>query len=326
MESKTLKPKRLQAGDVVGIFSPSSSVLGKPKRLKGFNEGVKHLRALGFKVKIGKHAQGKYFYSSGTPQERASDFHELIKDPKLRAILMSMGGETANEVLPLLDFELIKANPKIIIGMSDGTTLLVSITAKTGLITFYGPDLIYFFGLSKGNFKPFEEQTLKCLMQGQAEFKPLKNLETDEGRKLTTGWQRHREGVVEGTLIGGYLEIIQSLIGANFLSNLEGKILYLESMESSPMIHMRLQYLKLLGVFDKISGLILGYFPDVDKDPLTFRPIGDIVLELTKEKSFPILQVNELGHMVKNYTWPNGLRIRLDATKMALTALEECVI
>lgn len=319
-----IKPKGLHRGDTFGIVSPSQSVLYDPKYIKGFNEGVRKLENLGFKVKVGSHARGQYFYSAGTPEERVEDIHQLFIDEKIRVILMSIGGATANEVLPLLDFQLIKRNPKIILGMSDGTTLLSPITDRTGLITFYGPDLIYGFGLAT-NAKLFDKQIFDCLMEGKVKFAPLRNLKTDDGKKIPEEWKTVYPGKISGRLVGGYLEIINNLVATKYLNGLDGAILYLESMEGSDIIHMRLQYMKLLGVFDRVAGLILGYFPDVEKEKHSYRPIGDIILELTQGKKLPTLQVNELGHMVMNYAWPNGLRVELDATGQKITALENCV-
>lgn len=325
MATKTIKPGRINRGETIGIVSPSGPVSMDKEHAEAFEKGIKRLVELGFKVKIGQYAREKYYYSAGTPKQRAQDLHKMFLDSKVKTILISIGGETANEVLPLIDFKLIKKHPKILIGMSDATTLLVSITDKTGLITFYGPDLIYSFG-KQTNTQKFDDQLFNCIMRGKAEFKPLDNLKDDEGNKIKTGWQTIRQGKAQGKLIGGYLEIVMSLVATSHLTNLNNSILYLESMEGSHTIHMRLQYLKLLGVFEKISGLILGYFPDVKKDKKYYRPIGDIVLELTKNQKFPILQVNELGHMVKNYTWPNGLRVNLDANNKQIKALENCVI
>lgn len=318
-----IKPPCLQEGGIIGIISPAQSVMIDPIQTKGFDKGIERLKNFGFHVKIAPHAKGRYFYSAGTPQERADDFHQMTRDKEVRAILMSIGGETANEVLPLLDFDLIKKNPKIIIGMSDGATLLSPITDKTGIITFYGPDLIYGFGLCQGA-GPFHRQILDCLMEGRTEFRSLKGLRTDGGVKIASSWKRIRAGKTKGRLIGGYLEVINSLVASGYLKNLKGKILYLESMEGSHTIHMRLQYSKLLGIFDRIAGLILGYFPDIRKDKKYYRPIEDIVLELTSKNDFPILQVNELGHGVNNYAWPNGLLVDLDASGKEIIALENC--
>lgn len=324
MARSIIKSPKLQQGDTIGIISPSQSISIEKEHKEGFEKGIKRLQELGFKVKVSKHAKGKYFYSSGTPEERVEDLHNMFKDPKVKAILMSIGGETANEVLPLLDFELIKKNPKIILGMSDGTTLLASITDKTGLVTFYGPDLIYSFGIQKDTEK-FEEQMFKCLTEGKAEFKRLDNLVDDNGNIMPKEWEVIRSGKTKGKLIGGYLEIILHLIGTEYLNNIEGSILFLESMESASINHTRIQYLKMMGVFDKISGLILGYFPNIKDDMKYYRSIGDIILELTKDKNFPILQINELGHYVKNYTFPTGIEVELDTDNKTITALEDCV-
>lgn len=322
---QTIKPLRLNKGDTMGIISPSqaidiSAVAGT------FEQGIKKIESWGYKVKVGKNARNKYFYSAGTPQERTDDLHQMFRDPEVKAILMSIGGDTANEVLPLLDFSLIKQHPKIIMGMSDGTTLLTPITDKTGLVTFYGPDLIYSFGLQK-DAEVFEKQMFKCVSEGIAEFEPQQKLITDDEESLPNERKTVRVGSIQGQLIGGYLEIVNSLVATKYLNldNFENAILYTESTESANIIHMRLQHMKMLGIFDKIVGLIIGYFPDIYKDKNYYREVGDIILELTKDKTFPILQVNELGHMIKNYTWPNGIKVKLNASSKTVKSLESCV-
>ncbi len=130
---KIIKPKKLQKGDTVAIVSPSNAV---PEELKEkFNNGVKFLESLVLKVKIGKNALGRYYYSSGTVEERLSDIHEAFADKSVKAVIMSIGGNTANNLLDGLDFNLIRKNPKIFLGISDATTLLDPIFSKTSLIT-----------------------------------------------------------------------------------------------------------------------------------------------------------------------------------------------
>lgn len=139
-----IKPKRLQEGDTVAVVSPSSAVTEELR--DQFNNGIKFLEGLGLKVKIGKNALGRYYYSSGTTEERLNDIHEAFADKSVKAIIMSIGGSIANNILDGLDFELIKKNPKMFSGISDGTTLLDSIFSKTGLVAYYGPDLVFTFG------------------------------------------------------------------------------------------------------------------------------------------------------------------------------------
>ena len=159
---KIIKPKKLQKGDLVSIISPSSKVSNE--LIKQFNNGVKFLEDLGLKVKVEKNALGEYFYSSGTVEERLNDIHEAFADKKVKAVIMSIGGETANQLLDGLDFDLIKKNPKIFSGISDGTTLLNPIFSKTGLITYHGPDLIFGFGLPMSSI--VKENLIKIWFDG----------------------------------------------------------------------------------------------------------------------------------------------------------------
>jgi len=93
-------------------------------------------------------------------------------------------------------------------------------------------------------------------------------------------------------------------------------------MGNANTIHTWLQWLKILGVFDEIAGVILGYFPDLDTNSKHFRDIEDLILELTAGKEFPILKINELGHCIWNYSWPIGAKMRLDATNCKIELLE----
>ena len=197
-----IKPKRLQKGDTVAIVSPSGGV---SEELKGqFNNGVKFLEGLGLKVKIGRNALGRYYYSSGTAEQRMNDIHEAFSDREVKAVIMSIGGSVANGLLDGLDFELIKNNPKIFSGISDGTTLLDPIFSKTGLITYHGPDLIFGFGLPMSPI--IKENLIKTWFEGKVgELQPnpgwkgLDKLNKDEKYK---GWQCVRKGKASGRLIG----------------------------------------------------------------------------------------------------------------------------
>lgn len=313
-------PDRLQKGDTIGIISPSENIFELREQ---YLKGLEKLKSLGFKIKIGKHAESSYFYSAGKPEDRLADIHDMFEDKEVKAILTTMGGETANELLDKLDYKSIKKNPKIISGISDGTTLLLPIHYKTQMITFYGPDVIFTFG--QQIHPKIEKQIINAWTKGTFQVSPISGLVDDNKNPVDSYWKCIREGKVEGRLIGGYLDITCMLIASRQIPVPKDKILFLESMGRSDEIHKWLQWLKLLGVFDEINGLILGYFPDVKKSKRYHRDTGEIILELTKEKDFPILQVNELGHMIQNYVWPIGLNVKLDATNKKIEALEKCV-
>ena len=317
----SIKPPKLNPGDTIGIISPSQNISGLEFM---YHQGLKRLKELGFKLKIGKYVESSYYYSSGRPEERLEDIHTMFSDKEVKMILMTLGGDTANELLQGLDYQLIKDNPKIISGISDATTLLLPIHDKTGLVTFYGPDVLFTFGQEKNPYQ-IEQQIISAWTTGFINISPIDNLIDDYGKAVQEKWKVIRPGVVEGQLIGGYLSTIAILYASKQIGSLKGKILFLESMEESNIIHNKLQWLKLLGIFDEIAGLILGYFPDLNPDSKYYRDIGDIVLELTPDKTFPIFKVNELGHCIANYAWPIGAKVRLDANSGDISFLENCV-
>jgi muramoyltetrapeptide carboxypeptidase len=193
------------------------------------------------------------------------------------------------------------------------------------LVTYYGPDVLY--GFAGPVREEIKQNMIESWFDGTVkELRSLKNFRrTDNKRLMISNRQCIRKGEAEGQLIGGYLEIICLLIAANQLADFKNKILFLENMGDSPTIHMLLQTLKLAGVFDRISGLILGFFPDAQPKSEKYRSVGEIVLEITKEYSFPVLQINELGHNVENYVFPMGIKTRLDATNKTVEFLEKLV-
>ncbi|MBU4339196.1 LD-carboxypeptidase [Patescibacteria group bacterium] len=323
-----IKPKKLQKGDTVAIVSPSGGV---PKELKGqFNDGVKFLESLGLKVKICKNALGRYYYSSGTAEERLSDIHEAFSDKNVKAVIMSIGGSTANNLLDGLNFDLIKKNPKIFSGISDGTTLLDTIFSKTGLVTYHGPDLIFGFGLPMSSI--FKENLIKTWFEGKVgqlrsnpDWKGLDKLNKDEKYK---GWQCVQKGKSNGRLVGGNITCLENLDNTEFRPDYKNKILFLEAyMVSIEDVDMVLTHFRQAKVFDEINGLILGHFYGAHAlDKNEDREVKDVILEVTKDYSFPILEVGEIGHNVENYIIPIGCRATIDAEKKYFSIDEETVI
>ncbi|HBY21547.1 MAG: hypothetical protein A2Y24_06085 [Clostridiales bacterium GWE2_32_10] len=308
----------LKQGDTIGIISPSESIKGLEDM---YRHGIKTLEELGYKVKVGKYAESSYYYSAARPSERLADIHEMFEDKNVKLILISVGGDTANELLEGLDYELIKRNPKMISGISDATTILLPIHDKTGLTVFYGPDLIFTFG-QKDIPSEIKEQIIATWQAGSFDITPINNLIDDNGKTVNEKWKCIREGNVEGKIIAGYLDLIAILYATRQIGSLKGKIICIESMGNANTIHTWLQWLKILGVFDEIAGVILGYFPDLDTNSKHFRDIEDLILELTAGKEFPILKINELGHCIWNYSWPIGAKMRLDATNCKIELLE----
>ena len=325
---KIIKPKKLQKGDVVAIVSPSSAI---PDELKNqFNNGVKFLESLGLKVKIGKNVFKRHYYSAGTVQERLSDIHEAFGNKKIKAVIMSIGGSTANNLLDRLDFELIKRNPKIFCGISDGTTLLNPIFSKTGLVVYHGPDLIFTFGLPMPAM--IKENLVRTLFEGNVgklrpnpDWKGLDKLNKNEKYQ---GWKCIRKRKATGKLIGGNITCLTNLDNTEFRPDYKNSILFLEAY--SPNIEKLDQlftHFRQTKVFDEINGLILGHFYGSHlADKKQDRKVSDVILEITKDYSFPILEIGELGHNVENYIFPIGCKATIDADKKYFSIDEKTVL
>lgn len=324
---KIIKPKKLQKGDVAAIVSPSGSV---PDELKSqFNNGVNFLKEMGLEVRIMKNALGKYFYSSGAVEERLSDLHGAFADNSVKAVIMSIGGATANQILDGLDFDLIRKNPKIFMGISDGTTLLNPIFTRTGLVCYHGPDVVFTFGKQmsgaiRGNLN-------KTLFEGEVgklcsnpDWKGLEDLNKSEEYE---GWQCVRSGNANGRLIGGNVNCLMNLDSTEYRPIYKKAILFLEAyMMTVEELDMAFTHFCQTKVFNEISGLVIGHFygshmADKNMD----RKVRDVILEVTQKYDFPILEIGELGHNVENYIMPIGCNVRIQPENKILEIMEKTV-
>src|SRR3989344_7467375 len=209
-------PKRLCFGDTIGIVSPSGAVT--KETMNQFNGGIDFLKNFGFKVKVGKNALSNTLKYSATPQEKADDLNSMFADTEVKAIICSQGGDNSNSILPLIDFNIIKNNQKIFLGISDITVLLNAIYTEAGLVTFHGNDLMWGFGTEHTDY---DEQEFKDRLIG-GKIGEVKN---------NSAWKCIREGIAEGILIGGNLNCLNKLAGTKYLPNFEAKILLLESFD-----------------------------------------------------------------------------------------------
>ena len=291
---------------------------------------MKFLESLGLKVKIGKNVFKRHYYSAGTVKERLNDIHEAFRNKKIKAVIMSIGGSSANQLLDRLDYDLIKKNPKIFCGISDGTTLLDPIFSKTGLVTYHGPDLTFTFGLPMSPIT--KENLVKTLFEGSVgKLRPnpdWKGLDKLNKNEKYHGWQCIRKGKTSGKLIGGNIGCLRNLDNTKFRPNYKNAILFLEAY--SPNIEKLDQlftHFRQTKVFNEINGLILGHFYGSRmKDKSKNRKVSDVILEVTKNYSFPILEIGELGHNVENYIFPIGCQATIDAGKKYFSIDEKTVL
>ncbi|WP_088293957.1 S66 family peptidase [Bacillus mycoides] len=326
-------PKALKYGDTIGIYSPSSPVTyTSPKR---FERAKLYLQKKGFHILEGS-LTGQYdYYRSGSIKERAEELNNLIRNPNVSCIMSTIGGLNSNSLLPYIDYETFQKNPKIMIGYSDTTALLLGIYAKTGIPTFYGPALVPSFG----EFEPFVDCTYKYFTDtlltdqhlpyniNQPLFWSDEFINWEEKTKekdlRPNNWISVIGGKATGRIIGGNLNTIQGIWGSPYMPLIQdGDILFIEdSSKDAATIERSFSLLKINGVFDKVSGIILGKHEQFD-DCGTNRKPYEILLEVLQNQKLPFLADFDCCHTHPMITLPIGIQVEMDATNKTIQIIE----
>ncbi|MFM4852513.1 S66 family peptidase [Aeromonas caviae] len=329
-----LKPPGLNPGDTIGFFSPSSAATAwAPNR---FARAKAYLAAQGFELKAGSLTGEQDHWRSGSIAARADELNALIRDPQVRAIMSVIGGSNSNSLLPYLDFDALKRDPKIVIGYSDVTALLLGIYAQTGLVTFYGPALVASFG----ELSPLVDETLVgflsvCMAGGASLPHRLptptqwteERLDWEHQTRAKQCWPNRLisvgTGRVRGRLIGGNLNTLAGIWGSPYMPSIKrGDILLLEdSLKTAETVERAFTHLKLCGVFDRIGALVLGKHELFNAQGSGKRPL-DILLEVVGEPTFPILAEYDSAHTHPMLTLPLGIEAELDLDAQSLTLCE----
>lgn len=303
-----LIPNRLKEGDLIGIVSPSQDIT--LDSLEVLNRGLKILNNFGLKIvfasNTGINNAGKVL----TPKQKGEDITEVFANNEIDAVLCTRGGEGCNLVVPYIDYDVVKANPKIFGGFSDITHILNAIYSKTGLITFCCTN-VKTLGEKLGD---------RISLETINDFKE-KLFNNNFKFNHNTNWRCIRSGRGEGILIGGNLYCFTNLLNTEYCPSFEDKILFLEDlgMESTPeMVMDRLNMLKEVGAFDKIKGIWVGNYVHESG-----KLLEDMILEVTKEYSFPILKCDEFGHSKINVVIPVGGRAVLDADNLTIQIIDK---
>lgn len=321
-----MKPSKLKPNDLVAIVSPSGTVAYRQDKIKKACSNFEQATKL--KTILAPNAVGHHYYSSGTIQQRIDDFHWAIKNPDVKAIIFSVGGDTAIELVDKLDYELIKQYPKIIAGISDATTLLNSINAQTGLTTFLGLEFLDF----AEHQMIYESQAIKqAWFDGNVgEVRANPNwADFDDLPTSYKGWRTIKPGSTAGKIVGGNYTSFAQLHNTPYMPELKNCILVLEYYKQPKQaINRTLKQLGLWGIFDKINGLIVGYClgSDNPNDIGSDRDLADILIEMTDNYNFPIIQIGEIGHNVENIMLPIGAAAKIDATNRSFEITETVVI
>ncbi|MEN7548119.1 LD-carboxypeptidase [Rapidithrix thailandica] len=317
IQKKPLLPQRLQAGQTIGIVSPSGAVYEK----EPYQVAIEALQAMGFQVKLSTSAQGRYGHLAGTDTERAEEINSMFADPDIHGIICLRGGSGAARILDKLDYKTIAKNPKVFVGYSDITALLLAIYTKTGLITFHGPVATSSWNaFSYGYFK-------RLLMDGETVC--LKNPEKKEGELVQTE-NRIRTihtGEATGILAGGNLAVLSDLIGTGYLPDWKGKILFLEDIgEEIYRMDRMFSHLKLAGILSELKGFVFGKCtrcsPGKGYGSLTLEEVID---DHIKPLNIPAFSGAMIGHISEKFTIPVGIEARINADKGTIELLQAAV-
>jgi muramoyltetrapeptide carboxypeptidase len=301
-----LKAKSLQPGDVIGIIAPASP----PRSEERIARSIAYFERLGYRVELGLHVRdnmGDGSYRAASDTHRAADLHAMFRSKHVRAIFYHRGGYGSIRLLDTIDYDAVRQHPKIIVGYSDATALFAALYKKTGLTScFFGPmpgvDLW-------DNIDPFTEELFWRTMTSS---KPLGEfpLAESEGVSLNQG----KAFEARGTMIGGNLTVFTSLLGTPYQPSFKGKMLFIEEIDEMPRkLDAHFAQLRLAGVFDRASAILLGQFTncnnDSDAPTLTLK---EIFADYFGKLKIPILTNLPFGHEKRMWTIPYGAKLHME--------------
>ncbi|PAD22574.1 S66 peptidase family protein [Terribacillus saccharophilus] len=290
-------------GDTIGIVSPAG-----PIKREELERGIKIVESLGLRVKLGKHVYDKYGYLAGTDTDRAADLNDMFKDNEVKGIICARGGYGSGRIVELLDYEIIKQKPKVLLGYSDITYLHTAIRQRTGLITFHGPMVASDMGESD-----FAKLSYDLLQQF---FIPQDVIYTTAISPL----EAIVHGKATGTLVGGNLSLLTSTLGTPDEIDTKGKLLLLEDVAEPPYkIDSMLNQLKHAGKLKQAEGILIGDFNGCDSnDPETSLSFDQVLVDYLTDLEKPVLKGFRIGHCNPNITVPLGTEATMDTKTKTL--------
>lgn len=301
-------PNKLEKGDKIGVIAPSNPIT--QESLEDINNSIMLMESSGFKIEFGKYVFDNSLGYGTSAIKKAEDINNMFKNPEIKAIFCASGGANSNSTFEYLDYETIKNNPKILCGFSDSTSITNMITAKTGLVTFNGPT---FKALTSWDTEYGYKQVMKRFVEGKLEL-------SEPGEEFVT----IKEGIAEGELIGGNLNLTTNMVCGKYSLDFKDKILFIEELvfESDPtMVSNYLYKMKQNNVFKQIKGLWIGNYEGK-------IPLEKIVLDVLEDEqiTFPIIKSNNFGHIDKKQVIPIGIKAKIETKeKVKIKLLEKCV-
>jgi muramoyltetrapeptide carboxypeptidase LdcA involved in peptidoglycan recycling len=338
-----IKSKKLQKGDTVAIVSPS---WGGPSIFPHIYEsGIKTLEKLGLKIKEYPSAKKDTDYNYNHPEFRAKDINDAFADSEVKAIFSSIGGDDSIRILPFLDLEIIKKNPKIILGYSDTTTLNTYLN-QLGLVTLNGPAIMAGFSQWDALGEKFQEHIKTILFENPCEYNyeaydsycegyldwsNKSNVGKTKPMMRNKGWNfLQGKAKVQGELFGGCIEVLEFMKSTTFWPKEDfwnGKILFLETSEDKPtpdQVKWMLRNYGMQGIFNKISALLIGRpkdYSEEEKKQLNENVLTVIKIEF-KNTNLPIITNMDFGHTDPQWILPQGIKAEIDCHKKEFKLIE----
>ncbi|MFZ8984735.1 MAG: S66 peptidase family protein [Steroidobacteraceae bacterium] len=314
MGSSLIRPPRVRPGDKIVLVSPATAAFEtQPMEIM-----ADAFRTLDLEVTLGGNFYQRYGYFAGTDAERAADINAAFADPSVKMIF-ARGGWGSARLLPLLDYETITANPKVLLGYSDATALITGVHAKTGLVTFHGPTPVSRFSAEYIRRVVMDGEALE--MSNPVDIPDNKTVQTEDRIQVL------RPGKARGRLLGGNLTVLTAIMGSEYLPNFDGAILFLEDVnEAVYRVDRMFTELKLAGILDRIAGFVFGRCTDCDPD----SSYGSLTLEeVLKEHILPLgipaFSGSMIGHIGEQFTLPIGVDAEIEAETGNIRLLQPAV-
>jgi muramoyltetrapeptide carboxypeptidase len=298
---RLIRPKKLKQGDLVGVVAPAGPI--DPAHLE---EGLRVIRGMGFQPVLGRFVNDHKHFLAGEDEDRADDLMVMFQNPEIKAIFCARGGYGVNRVLPLLDPKIIRKNPKVVVGSSDITLLLIYLLQKCGLVSFHGPMVAGSFGckpmkISKTQFR----KILTSVKEGG-------HLKAPQARVL-------QEGTARGKLVGGCLTLMcRSLKTPYEIQTRDGIVLIEDVNEPAYRIDGMLWQLKAAGKFRGVKGIVFGEMINCRFGEGQKGRLEDLFRDIVPNRNIPVLTGCPVGHGNEMWTLPMGVEATLDTKSKSL--------
>lgn len=313
------RPRRLRRGDVVGLVEPAYFT---PDAFD-LDAILATIRAMGLVPRPAPNVMSRYGYLAGRDEERAAHVNAMFADPDVKAIFAVRGGWGSARILPHLDWDLIRANPKLLTGFSDITALHLALAARTECPSIHGPNASSAWGrLSWDSFRrlAFEAETPTWSIPEGTEDR----LAQRAGRVRT-----FRPGRASGPLIGGNLTVLTALVGTPWLPSFDGAILFLEETEEAQYrIDRMLTQLSLAGILGRVAGVVFGQCTDCvarGSSSIGGFTVSEVLAQHLAPLGVPAFQGAMFGHVADQFSIPVGIRAEIDAAAGTIRMLEPVV-